>query len=188
MLTEVLSDTDGRIVIVFAHKSPEAWETLVKAMIESGLVVTASWPIDTEMQGGLNEYTKAVLHLQLRFGLSAENVPTNAKNGRYSEVKRKMQERITERLRYFWDQDIRGPDFVWAAIGPALESYSSHKEVKRMDGQTLHCNRISHRSAADGDRLRLGTNSTRHQHRGTGRVDALLPDAQGLFQDRERTR
>lgn len=33
---------DGRIVIVFAHKAPDAWETLVKAMIESGLVVTAS--------------------------------------------------------------------------------------------------------------------------------------------------
>ena len=37
---ETLSD-DGRIVIVFAHKEPDAWETLVKAMIGSGLVVTS---------------------------------------------------------------------------------------------------------------------------------------------------
>ena len=61
--------------------------------------------------------------------------PANAKTGHYSKVKREMQKRITERLRYFWDEGIRGPDFVWAAIGPALENYSSHKEVKRMDGQ-----------------------------------------------------
>jgi adenine-specific DNA methylase len=46
-----------------------------------------------------------------------------------------MQERITERLRYFWDAGIQGPDFVWAAIGPALESYSSYKEVRRNTGE-----------------------------------------------------
>ena len=46
-----------------------------------------------------------------------------------------MQERLTERLRDFWDANIRGPDFVWAAIGPALESYSSYTEVRRMDGK-----------------------------------------------------
>jgi hypothetical protein len=45
-----------------------------------------------------------------------------------------MQERVTERLRYFWDQNISGPDFVWAAVGPALESYSAYREVRRMDG------------------------------------------------------
>nr|MBC8249094.1 DUF1156 domain-containing protein [Anaerolineales bacterium] len=40
---------DGRMVMVFAHKDPEAWETLVAAMIRAGFTVTASWPIDTEM-------------------------------------------------------------------------------------------------------------------------------------------
>ena len=63
--------------------------------------------------------------------------PANAKNGHYGKVKRDMQKRITERLRYFWDVGIRGPDFVWAAIGPALESYSSYTAVKRADGQAF---------------------------------------------------
>ena len=54
--------------------------------------------------------------------------------GRYSAVRRAMQERITERLRYFWDIGISGPDFVWAAVGPALESYSAWDEVRRLDG------------------------------------------------------
>lgn len=48
-----------------------------------------------------------------------------------------MQERITERLRYFWDMGISGPDFVWAAVGPALESYSAYDEVRRMDGSAF---------------------------------------------------
>ena len=61
--------------------------------------------------------------------------PANAKAGHYGKVKREMQERVTERLRYFWDVGIRGPDFVWAAIGPALESYSSYTEVRRQTGE-----------------------------------------------------
>ena len=131
--SDSLSD-DARMVIVFAHKDPEAWETLVKAMIGSGLVVTASWPIDTERQGGL-KVNSATLATSL--WMVCRKRLANAKAGHYGKVKREMQKRITERLRYFWDEGIRGPDFVWAAIGPALESYSSYKEVKRMDGQAF---------------------------------------------------
>ena len=31
---------DGRLVVVFANKQPEAWETLVSALIRAGFVVT----------------------------------------------------------------------------------------------------------------------------------------------------
>ncbi len=129
-----LSD-DGRIVIVFAHKDPEAWETLVKAMIESGLVITASWPIATEQGRRMRAQGSAALATSL--WMVCRKRPTKAKTGHYGKVKSEMQERITERLRYFWDEGIRGPDFVWSAIGPALESYSSYKEVRRIDKQVF---------------------------------------------------
>ena len=125
---------DSLMVTVFAHKDPDAWKTLTTAMIQAGLVVTASWPIDTEMQGGL-KVNKAALATSL--WIVCRKHPANSKAGHYGKVKSEMQKRITERLRYFWDAGIRGPDFVWAAIGPALESYSNHKEVKRMDGQAF---------------------------------------------------
>ena len=124
---------DGRMVIVFAHKAPEAWETLVKAMIESGLVVTTSWPIDTEKGERMSAQGSASLATSL--WLVCRKRPENARAGHYGTVKREMGERITERLRYFWDAGIQGPDFVWAAIGPALESYSSYKEVRRNTGE-----------------------------------------------------
>ncbi|MYC75111.1 DUF1156 domain-containing protein [Candidatus Poribacteria bacterium] len=124
--------TDGLIVIVFAHKNPDAWETLTKAMIQSGLVITASWPIDTELQGGL-KLNRAALATSL--WMVCRKRPIKARVGHYGKVKRGMQDRITERLRYFWDEGVRGPDFVWSAIGPALESYSSYKEVRRSTGE-----------------------------------------------------
>ena len=126
---------NGRIVVVFAHKDPDAWETLTTAMIQARLVVTASWPIDTEMGNRIRGMNSAALATSL--WMVCRKRPANAKIGHYAKVKREMQKRITERLRYFWDEGIRGPDFVWAAIGPALESYSSYKAVKRMDGQVF---------------------------------------------------
>ena len=127
-----LSD-DALIVIVFAHKEPEAWETLLEAIIGAGFIVIASWPIDTEKANRVRGMNSAALATSL--WLVCRKRPTSARRGYYNKIKEEMQDRITERLRYFWDAGIQGPDFVWAAIGPALESYSSYKEVRRMDGE-----------------------------------------------------
>ena len=35
-------------MVVFANKQPDAWETLVAALIRAGFVVDGSWPIQTE--------------------------------------------------------------------------------------------------------------------------------------------
>src|SRR5207237_10426289 len=109
---------------------PDAWETLANALIQAGFSVTASWPIDTER----TSRTAGGARLASSIWLVCRKRPIGAGVGRYAAVRRRMQERVTERLRYFWDQGIAGPDFIWAAVGPALESYSSFREVRRMDG------------------------------------------------------
>ena len=123
---------NGSMVIVFAHKEPGAWETLVAAMIQAGFNVTASWPLDTEQSARMRAQGSAALSSSI--WLICRKRPENTGVGRYISVKKAMQERITERLRYFWDMGIGGPDFVWAAVGPALESFSTYAEVRRMDG------------------------------------------------------
>ena len=42
-----------------------------------------------------------------------------------------MREKIAKRMPEYWAADIKGPDFVWAATGPALEAYSKHPLVKK---------------------------------------------------------
>ena len=124
--------SDGSLIIVFAHKDAAAWETLASAMIRAGFTVTASWPIDTERAARVRATSSAALASSV--WLVCKKRPALAGAGRYTEVRRAMQERVTERLRYFWDQGLSGPDFIWAAIGPALESYSRYSVVKRLDG------------------------------------------------------
>ena len=122
---------DGRLVIVFANKSPDAWETLVSALIRAGFVVDGSWPIQTEMQTRQRSLSSAALSSSI--WLVCRKRPASARPGWDNAVLREMQANITTQLRDFWDAGIRGPDFVWAATGPAMEAFSKHPVVKRTD-------------------------------------------------------
>ena len=119
----------GRLVVVFANKQPSAWETLVSALIRAGFVVDASWPIQTEREAKVAGGAR----LASSIWLVCRKRPAAARPGWDGPVLDEMQEHVTERLRDFWDAGIRGPDFVWAATGPALEAFSRHPVVKMAD-------------------------------------------------------
>lgn len=126
---------DGHLVVVFAHKQPDAWETLASSIIRSGFAVDASWPIQTEMPnkaaGGARLASSVWLVCKKRHAM--------ARPGWDNKVMEEMRANIATRLREFWDAGIRGPDFVWAATGPALEAYSKHPVVKKANdaGKTM---------------------------------------------------
>ncbi|MCE5296809.1 MAG: hypothetical protein LLG16_06885, partial [Euryarchaeota archaeon] len=122
---------NGRLVIVFAHKQPDAWETLVSAIIRSGFMVEASWPIQTERQTRMRAISSAALSSSV--WLVCKKRPNDAKHGWNNKVLEEMHFNIQLRLREYWDAGIRGPDFIWAATGPALEAYSKYTIVKKAD-------------------------------------------------------
>jgi adenine-specific DNA methylase len=121
-------NTDGRLVIVFAHKHPDAWETLVSAIIRAGFVVDGSWPIQTEQASRMRALGSAALASSV--WLVCRKRSPVAKAGWDADVLKEMEINIKQRLREFWDAGIKGPDFVWAATGPALEAYSQYPAVK----------------------------------------------------------
>ncbi len=124
-----LLEDDGRLVIVFAHKKPDAWETLVGAIIRAGFVVDGSWPIQTEQAARIRAQTSAALASSV--WLVCKKRPATARPGWDTQVLDEMRTKIRLQLRQFWDAGIRGPDFVWAATGPALEAYSAHPVVRK---------------------------------------------------------
>ena len=119
---------EGRLVVVFANKQPDAWETLVAALIRAGFVVDSSWPIQTERGNRNRALSSAALSSSVWIVCKKR---ATARYGWDSSVLDEMRENITEKLRDFWDAGIRGPDFVWAATGPALEAFSKYPVVKK---------------------------------------------------------
>ena len=119
---------DGRLVVVFANKQPNAWETLVAALIRAGFVVDGSWPIQTERSNRTRSLGSAALSSSVWL-VCRKRLP--GRPGWDNDVLAEMRENITQKLRDFWDAGIRGPDFVWAATGPAMEAFSKHPVVRK---------------------------------------------------------
>jgi putative DNA methylase len=123
--------SNGRMVVVFANKNPAAWEALVSAVICAGFVVDASWPIITEMRGGVRNFGRASLASSIWLVCKKRDVA--ARPGWDSTVRDEMRTNVSLRLREYWDAGIRGPDFVWSAIGPALEAFSKYPRVRKVE-------------------------------------------------------
>ena len=46
---------DGVMTMMFTHKTTAAWETLTKALIENGWIISSSFPVDSEFAAALNQ-------------------------------------------------------------------------------------------------------------------------------------
>ena len=127
--------SDGIGVVVFAHKTTEGWEALLTALVKSGWVVTASWPITTELEYRQRAHESAVLaasiHLVLR--PRAEDAPI----GEWGEIMRELPRRIQEWMDRLSAEGIRGADLVFSCIGPAIELFSCHPRVETADGEEV---------------------------------------------------
>jgi putative DNA methylase len=125
---------DGILVLVFAHKATSAWETLLKALLDNNLVVTASWPIETEKPGRTRAIDSAALASSVFIVCRKRSAHDD---GFLDDVEPNLKSRLHERLDYFWSQGIRGADFFMSAIGPAVEVFGRHKRVLKLSGEEV---------------------------------------------------
>jgi adenine-specific DNA methylase len=125
---------DGIAVIVFAHKTTEAWETVLGALTEAGLRTTMAWPIHTEMQARLLAQESAALASSIYIVCRKRQ---GAATGYWSEVRRETRELVERRLQRFWDAGIRGADMFISAIGAAMEVFTRYARVEKASGDPV---------------------------------------------------
>jgi adenine-specific DNA methylase len=124
----------GIAIIVYAHKSTSGWATMLNALVQAGFVITASWPIHTEMKTRLRARTSAALASSIY--LVCRKYPQE-EIGYFNEIRDELDSNIQERLQRFWEEGIRGGDFFISAIGPAMETLSKYKQIKRYSGENV---------------------------------------------------
>jgi len=125
---------NGIACIVFAHKSTEAWETIINALLTSGLYLTASWPVNTEMKARLRAKESATLASSIYMVCRKR---TELKSAYFNEVKPQIEARIKEKLDQFWNEGIGGSDFFISAIGPAMEVFGKYESVEKLSGEKV---------------------------------------------------
>ncbi len=126
---------DGIGCVVFAHKTTEGWEALLSGLIAAGWVITASWPIATEMSSRLRARESAALATSVH--LVCRPRPVDAPVGDWADVLRELPRRVGDWMERLQAEGVRGADLVFACIGPALEIFSRYRKVETADGREV---------------------------------------------------
>lgn len=125
---------DGIACIVFAHKSTDAWETIINGLLNSGLYLTGSWPVHTEMKARLTAKETASLASSI-YMVCRKRIEN--KTAYFNEIKPQIEARIKEKLDQFWNEGISGSDFFISAIGPAMEVFGKYDSVEKLSGEKV---------------------------------------------------
>ncbi len=130
---------NGIVNIVYAHKTTDGWETVINALLDSGLTVTASWPLSTEMKGRLRAQKSAALASSI-YIISRKIDKTDF--GWFKDVKEEISQEIPVKLDKLWDEGISGADFFIAAIGLSIEIFGKYKKIMDNEGNEIRGNEL----------------------------------------------
>lgn len=132
---------NGIGTVVFAHKSTAGWEALLQAMMDSGWMMTASWPIDTENESRLRAQGSAALassiHLVCRPRENSDGSLQADQIGDWRDVLHELPIRIHEWMPRLGREGVVGADAIFACIGPALEIFSRYSSVEKASGEQV---------------------------------------------------
>lgn len=124
----------GVAVIVYAHKTTEGWETMLNGLVAASLVVTASWPVHTEMKARLRATASASLASSIYMVCrKIEREPV----GFWTELQPAIRQRVEKKLAQFWSEGVAGGDFFISAIGPGMEEFSRYERVETYSGDIV---------------------------------------------------
>ena len=130
---------NGIATIVYAHKSTAGWETLINSLLDSDLVVTGAWPLNTEMRSRLVAQETAALASAIYIvARKMEREPA----GFYGGVKEELKDHLDAKLDRLWEEGIGGADFFIAAIGSAIEVFGKYESVMDFEGNTVRADRL----------------------------------------------
>lgn len=115
---------DGVVTIVFGHGDPDVWKRLLTSIDQAGLVLTGSWPAQTE-KGGKAGYANIVATLTL----SCRPAPPARPEGRVAEVDAEVRREIGARITIWETAGLALTDQLMAAAGPAMEVVGRYSRI-----------------------------------------------------------
>ena len=128
---------DGIGLIVFAHKSTSGWEAQLQAMVDAGWIITASWPIDTEMGSRLRAINSAALASSIHLVCRPRVNGDTGSIGDWRTVLQELPKRLHEWMPRLAEEGVVGADAIFACLGPALEIFSRYSRVEKANGEKV---------------------------------------------------
>jgi putative DNA methylase len=103
-------------------------------LLQSGWVITSSWPIATERSVRPRAHESAALATSVHL-VCRPRIENDV--GDWAEVLRELPGRVADWMARLEREGVRGADLVFACIGPALEVFSRYARVETPDGREV---------------------------------------------------
>lgn len=123
---------DGVVTIVFGHGDPEVWQRLLGAITGAGLVMTGSWPANTEA-GGQQGKANITTTLTMACRPAAPNRP----EGRKAQVEAEVKAEVAARIDLWEASGLAPTDMLMASAGPAMEVVGRYSQVVDITGERV---------------------------------------------------
>lgn len=128
-------------LIVFANAKTSAWESMLQAVLDGGLQVSASWPIDTEMPNRARAQKAASLqssiHIVCRPRADSDLSDRSSSVADWRDVLYELPPRVRDWMTRLDQEGIAGADAIFACLGPALEIFSRYTRVEKASGERV---------------------------------------------------
>ena len=129
---------DGIMVMMFTHKTQEAWETLTKALIETGWEITSTFPVDSEASASMHQKDQAAaassIFISCRKREMEDKTPAVWQSFGGGIVQQ-LRGAVRDGLESYKDMNLNAVDEMVASYGCALRVLSENWPV--MDGDDL---------------------------------------------------
>jgi putative DNA methylase len=111
------------------------WETMLQALLNAGASVTATWPVRTELAGGLRELGRNALASSVVLACRPRHASAEATTRR--GFLQALQAELPAALRELQQGSIAPVDLAQAAIGPGMAVFTRYRTVVEADGAPM---------------------------------------------------
>ena len=118
-----------------AGVSSTGWETFLAALIRSGLTITGTWPLRTEM--GTRQVGMGTNALASSIVLVCRRRPADARPASWGELRKALQNDLPPAVVELQKAGIAPVDLAQAAIGPGMAVFTRYSGVFDQDGEKI---------------------------------------------------
>lgn len=116
------------------YTASTGWETMLEGLLNSGFMITGTWPMRTERPGGVKATTNALASSIL---LACRQKPRNAPPTTRRDFLTALKRELPGALKSLYHGNIAPVDLAQASIGPGMAVFSRYSKVIEADGSPM---------------------------------------------------
>ena len=119
---------DGVIVVMFTHRSNDAWNAMTIGLVEAGFNITRTWPVKTEAESSMHIRDKAAARSTILLVCR----PAGERRAKpWHQVAQDIAAAVRADVERLQEYDLSPVDTYLAAYGPALQVISENWGTRR---------------------------------------------------------